>query len=385
METIAFTSLSPGRLAPTIGGAVAFVPQPAPRRLALDAATVVLLARAQHQLGVLSGAAGQLVNPLLIGAPLLRQEAILSSRIEGTIATPEQLVLSELGAEPQPPDARDVQNFVRAMQHALDAVRRGEPIASRLLLGAHGTLMAGARGAGERPGEFRDAQNFIGTTADIRSARFVPPPHTELASLLSDFETFVNVDAPELPHLVRAAIAHYQFETIHPFRDGNGRIGRLLVLLMLVRDGLVPGPIVPISSFLERHRDAYTARLFRVSTEGAWQEWIAFFLEAILHASEQAARQVDGLIALHAEWQGRFQSARSSALLLKLVDALFKRPAITIGGAAKLLRVTPASASANLAKLERAGIVAEVTGRTRNRIYVARELLRFMGGGGERR
>jgi Fic family protein len=375
-----FTDASPGRLAPTFGGVVAFVPEPVPRTLDLDLATIRLIERAQHRIGALGGATRRLVNPYLLAAPLLRQEAILSSRIEGTITTPEQLALLELGAPPREEDTREVGNFVRATQHALDALAT-TPVTLRLIRDTHRILMTGVRGDRERPGELRDAQNFIGTSLDIREARFVPPPHTELPRLLGDLERFLNEEEPELPLLVRIALAHYQFEAIHPFRDGNGRIGRLLIVLLLVREGALPAPLLPISSYLERHRERYMNLLFAVSARGAWLEWIRFFLEAVAESAERAAEQVEGLLELRGRWHARFQAARSSALLLKLVDALFQTPGVTIAQAAALLGVTPAAATANVAKLVEAGILREITGRKRDRIFLAREILTFMSAG----
>lgn len=378
VQLAAFSDISPGRLVPTYQGAMAFVPDPTPRNLPLDGATVRLLARAEHRLGALGGAASRLVNPYLVGAQLLRREAILSSRIEETIATPEQIALFELDAEPRTPDAREVGNFVRASERALASVQAGEPIATRLLLETHRILLTGVRGERERPGEFRTAQNFIGGSRGINAARFVPPSHLELPALLSDLERFINEDVPELPLLVRIAVAHYQFETIHPFRDGNGRIGRLIIMLMLVRDRLLPGPLLTISSAFEHRRDEYNDRLLAVSTAGDWSGWLRFFLESVAESADEALHLVESLDALRAAWYARLQSARSSALLLKLVDALFARPATSIGEATKLLGVTPASASANIARLVDAGILREITGRTRDRIYLAQPILDLM-------
>ena len=373
-----FTTLSPGRLVPTDRDALSFLPEPAPRTVALDALTTKALERANHRLGKLSGAASRLVNPYLVGAQLLRREAILSSRIEETFATPEQIALYELGTGSRTEDTREVGNFVRAMEHALEAVRAGDPITTRLMLGTHRVLMTGVRGERERPGEFRMSQNFIGRSSNIHEARFVPPPHLELPALLSDLERLMNEDAEDLPTLARIAIAHYQFEAVHPFRDGNGRIGRLLIMLMLVREGLLSDPVLPLSSALDRHRDAYVDGLLEVSRRGAWDHWIRFFLDCIVESADEALRTVDALDTLRVDMHRSLQSARSSALLLKLVDALFERPAITIGAAATLLGVTPASASANIAKLEDAGILEEITGRTRDRVYVARGILNIV-------
>lgn len=382
MRPEAFTPAAPGQLAPTVSGAVAFVPDPAPRSLPLDGTLARLNGLAERKLGELAGAAGRVVNPHLVSAPLLRQEALLSSRIEGTVATPEQLALIEVGNSPETPDASEVGNFVSATGFALDRLAAGNVIAGPLLREAHRILMQGVRGDRERPGEYRDAQNFIGSSTDIHAARFVPPPPLMVGPLLADLERFLHEELLAMPDLVRAAVAHYQFETIHPFRDGNGRIGRLLVTLLLVRDGVIPGPLLPISVAIEKRRTEYADTMLAVSTHGAWDAWLRFFLECVIEAAELSLRQVNGLVTLREEWRGRFLEARASALLLKLVDHLFQRPAVTIKSVGNLLGVTPATASARLRDLEEAGIVREITGRTRDRIYVAPAILRFIGGEG---
>ena len=381
MQLADLSALSPGQLVPTIRGALAFLPASAPRTLALDAGTVRLLARAEHRLGSLSGSASRLLNPYLVSAQMLRREAILSSRIEETIATPEQIALVELGAEPRTDDAREVGNFVRAMEYALSAVQAGDPITTRLMLATHRVLMTGVRGERERPGEFRTVQNHIGRSVDIQEARFVPPPPLALPALLSDLEHLMNEDAAELPTLVRIAIAHYQFETIHPFRDGNGRIGRLLVMLMMVREQLLPGPLLPLSSAFEQHRDAYVENLLQVSRTGDWAAWLRFFLQGVIDSADEAIELVTALDDLRQKMHLQLQATRSSIRLLTLVDSLFERPAISIGAATKLLGVTTASASANISKLVAANILTEITGRTRDRVYVARRILNLMGDG----
>jgi Fic family protein len=384
MDPARFTASSPGHLVPTFGGVLAFVPAPLPRTLDLDLATVRLLSTAERRLGALGGATGRLLNPWLLAAPFLRQEAILSSRIEGTITTPEQLALLEVvgatsGEAAPEADTQEVANFVRATEHALRELDR-LPVSVRLLRDTHRILMTGVRGNRERPGELRDAQNFIGAESDIRRARFVPPPHTELPALLDDFERYANDPDPELPLLVRVALLHYQFETIHPFRDGNGRIGRLLVLLLLLRDGALPAPLLPVSTYLERHRERYMDLLLAVSVDGAWLPWVRFFLEAIAESATHASAQVGGLLALRDLWHARLHAMRSSALLLKLVDALFQAPALSIGQAAVVMDVTHAAASANVQKLVEAGILTEVTGRRRGRVFLAPEILRYVRG-----
>lgn len=374
-----FTAKAPGRLTRTIGEAISFVPHPAPRALPLDGATIKLLGRSEHRFGELVGAARRAVAPWILGFPLLRKEAILSSQIEGTIATPEQLVLLDVGTEPQTADAREVQNFVEATEHALRAVESGDPITGRLLLQTHRILMTDVRGDRERPGEYRDTQNWIGRPGqEIQAARFVPPPHLELPALIGDLEHLVNDDQPELPHIARAAIAHYQFEAIHPFRDGNGRIGRLLITLLLIRDGLLSGPFVPVSVAFERRRDEYADHLLAVSRTGDWLPWLRFFAECMIESTEVAIQHVEILTQLRDEWHARFQDTRSSARLLKLLDDLFKHPATTITRTSHLLKVTPASASANIEKLVEAGILKEITGRVRDRVYLAPDILKVM-------
>ena len=381
MRADQFLPSAPGQLAPTVSGAVAFVPDTAPRTLPLHGTLARLNGLAERRLGELTGAAGRVVNPHLVSAPLLRQEALLSSRIEGTLATPEQLALIEVGSPAATPDAGEVNNFVRATEHALTRLGDGDVIAAPLLRDAHRILMHGVRGDRERPGEFRDAQNFIGSSLDIHSARFVPPPPLQIGSLMADLERYLHDELPAMPDLARAAIAHYQFETIHPFRDGNGRIGRLLITLLLVRDGLLPGPLLPLSVAIERRRTEYTDLMLAVSTHGAWGPWLRFFLECVIEAAQLALGQVNGLIDLREAWRARFLSARASALLLKLVDELFQSPALTIKGVSALLSVTAATASDRLRDLEKAGIVTEVTGRVRDRVYLAPDILRFIGGG----
>lgn len=370
---------------PIAGPALAFVPDPMPAELALGPAVVRLLSEADYALGRLAGAAGRLVNPYLIGQPLLRREAILSSRIEGTFTTPEQLVLLEAGVPSAEDDiratadTREVLNYVRAMQHGLELLKT-IPVSLRLIREVHGVLLAGVRGGRERPGAFRAEQNYIGSRdASIENARFVPPPVQEMVGALNRWEHDLHIQPDPLPLLVRLALAHYQFEAIHPFRDGNGRVGRLLIPLLLCERDRLADPILYMSAFFERHRDEYMNLLLRVSTHGAWEEWIGFFLRGVAECAREGQSLTDDLLALRDRYHAAVRSARSSALLGTLIDDLFRVPSITIGRTTELLGVTPASASSNLRKLQALGIVAEVTGRTRGQVFVAREILNFVG------
>ena len=356
-----------------------------PREVALGPAEVRLLSEADYTLGRLAGAAGRMVNPYLIRQPLLRREAILSSRIEGTFTTPEQLVLLEAGVPPAGQDARasadtrEVLNYVRAMERGLELLRT-IPVSLRLVRDLHAVLLDGVRGEQDRPGEFRTVQNYIGSQhAPITDARFVPPPVPEMREALDLWERDLHLQPEPLPLLVRLAVAHYQFEAIHPFRDGNGRVGRLLIPLLLCAHQRLTDPLLFMSAYFERHQEEYVDLLLRVSTRGAWQEWIAFFLRGVAECAQEGQKLTDDLLALRERYHAAVRSARSSGLLGTLIDDLFRLPSITIGRTTELLGVTPASASSNLRKLQALGIVAEVTGRTRGQVFVAREILDFVG------
>lgn len=383
VEQSNFVHNFPGALVPTERGALAFVPAAAPSRLDLESSTVALLARAERALGHLTGtlrAAGKQVNPHLISAPLLRREAISSSRIEGTNTTPEQLVLLELEAsDPRASgdisETQEVRNYMTALNHGFKRLRE-IPVCLRLLQELHEILMRGVRGDAERPGEFRTVQNFIGSSHDIRQARFVPPPVAEMRRCLDELEKYMNQADDALPHLVRIALVHYQFETIHPFRDGNGRVGRLIVPLLLCSYERLEGPTLYLSPYLEKHRSRYTDLMLRVSQTADYESWIRFFLEAVDASALESIGRAETLLQLRENYRERLQTKRASAALLALVDSLFARPSVSLGHAAALLGVTPASASANVRKLVEEGILEEVTGRKRDQRFVASEIIR---------
>jgi Fic family protein len=262
----------------------------------------------------------------------------------------------------------------------------------------HGRLLKGVRGESQRPGEFRTLQNFIGREVDgIRGARFVPPPVPEMQQALDELERYLHIaphgppapaeepDPTLAPLLVRLALAHYQFETIHPFRDGNGRVGRLLIPLLLISHGRVREPLLYMSGYLERRRGAYYDLMLNVSQAGAWQKWIDFFLRGIGESARESVELAGVLLELRETWQRKFQSARSSALLLKLIDHLFQAPSITIGRAAQVLKVTPAAASHNLDKLVEASILSERTGKKRGQVFVAMDIVRIVESAGAKR
>jgi Fic family protein len=380
-----FTDSAPGRLVPTTHGLLAFVPDPLPRGIALPPAAVKRLAAAERAIGRLSGVTLQEFNPYLISSPLLHREAILSSRMEGTITTPEQLVLLEAEQTDHGPrgvkdeDTVEVLNYVRAMQHGL---RRLEslPVSLRLIKEIHGVLLSGVRGERQDPGSFRRRQNFIGRRAGdrIEDARFIPPPVQEMDRALSDFEAYLHDESIEDPFLVQLALTHYQFEAIHPFRDGNGRVGRLLIPLIMIAKERLDAPVLYLSVFFERNRDPYVDLLLRVSQTGDWIRWIDFFLEGVVESANEATRQAAALMDLRQRYHRQFQSARSSAKIIRLVDELFQSPSITIRRAATMLSLTAQGAANNIQKLEAAGVLRETTGRKRNKVFVADEILPFL-------
>jgi Fic family protein len=360
-------------------GCFAFVPALIPRTLVLGNRTIGLLSHADNALGRLQGSASRLVNPYLIARPLLRREAILSSRMEGTRTTAAKLVSHE-AQQVEAPDAQtqEVANYITAMNHGLSLLDQ-LPLCLRLIRELHAKLLEGVRGAEETPGEFRLIQNFIGH--DLRSARFVPPPASHLEHLLRDLEQFLNEEeTPESPPLlVRMALTHYQFETIHPFRDGNGRVGRLLIPLTLQAHARLSSPALYLSGFFEQHRRQYVDLMLAASQRSEFESWIQFFLQAVQSAAQESVERVEHLLQLRQRYHSLLQTVRSPALTLKLVDKLFELPLLTVASAAEELDVTAATATQHVQRLVDAKILVEVTGRKRDRQYLAPELLQALG------
>lgn len=386
MKSEDFQESAPGSLIPTAGGALAFAPDPLPEQLALGSATVRLLAQAENALGRLAGTTAREFNPYLVGSPMLHREAILSSRIEGTITTPEQLVLVQAESSrgrraTADEDTYEVLNYIESMIHG---IRRLEdlPVCLRLIREVHEKLLTGVRGGRERPGEFRTDQNWVRGRLDdsIHNARFVPPPVREMTEALEGFERYLNrPPSPEHdPVLIQLALIHYQFETIHPFRDGNGRVGRLLIPLLLCSYGRLDSLILYLSAFFEKNRDLYVDLLLHVNQTGEWEPWIDFFLRGVLESSEESVAQATELLALRQRYHRQFQKGRSSALLIKLIDRLFQTPSITIASAAEHLEVSNQAASNNIKKLAEAGILHETTGRRKGQVFLAAEIMNFM-------
>lgn len=360
-------------------GYAAFVPPPLPPELSIDRDLIAKLSAADRAIGELAGLGRILPNPDILTAPLVRREAVLSSQIEGTRASMYQLALFEV----DPPkagdgDVREVFNYVTALDRMLAPDRR-LPLSLPLLLEAHEALLTGVRGGYATPGEFRRSQNWIGPAGCvINNATYVPPPPERLLECLDSFEKYLH-SVHDLPPLVVIGCVHYQFEAIHPFLDGNGRVGRLLIVLMLIEWGLLPAPLLDLSAYIEPRRDEYYARLLAVSTRGDWAGWLGFFLSAIAGQAVDAVGRARRLHRLREAYRDRVITARSSSLLPRLVDSLFATPAMTIGRAQRILEVSRRAAVMTCERLTAAGMLVEVRSGAR-RYFLAKELIEVANG-----
>lgn len=361
------------------GGYQAFVPPPLPPNVPPSVDLMRRLSAADRALGELAGAGGQLPNPHLMSRALLRREAVLSSRIEGTQASLSDLVLFELsGDDGAHGDVREVHNYLRAVDHVLDPERR-LPLSLRLLAEAHQILLTGVRGGYATPGEFRRSQNWIGAPgAVIDTAAYVPPPPERLWECLDNLEK--QLHAPQtLPPLLAIAALHYQFEAIHPFIDGNGRVGRLLVIVLMIEWELLPAPLLDLSSYIEPRRDRYYEGLLRVSTDGDWTGWFEFFLAAVETQARDALGRARRLHGLRERMRGEVATTKASALPARLVDALFDVPVLTIPRARDLLTVTHRAATVHIERLVALGILTEIDHGRRPRTFIAPDILRIAG------
>jgi Fic family protein len=352
----------------------AFVPAPLPPDIDYGKDLVLALSRADAGLSELSVAGEQLPNPHLLIAPYLRQEAVLSSRIEGTHTTLSELLMDDVAAAPaerDPEDLREVRNYVEAMEHGL-ARLNDLPLSLRFVRELHERLMRGVRGGHMTPGEFRRSQNWIGPPGStIATATYVPPPVTEMHQALADWETFLH-DRSSLPDLVQCALMHEQFEAIHPFLDGNGRVGRLLITLFLTERGRLTQPLLYLSAYIEAHRGDYYDALLRVRTDGDWRAWLMFFLTGVRETSVRAAGQAREIVRIREDFRQRVQGTPKA---LALVDELLRTPYLTVADAQRQLEVTNPTARAAVNTLVAAGLLEEVGERSWRRLYVARPVL----------
>lgn len=363
----------------------AYVPHPLPPDPPLDLTAVYpLLDRANIALGRLDGISLLLPDPSLFIYMYVRKEAVLSSQIEGTQSSLSDLLLFESAQVPGVPmdDVREVSRYMAAMRHGIDRIET-LPLSLRLLREMHAELMKDARGAEKEPGEFRRSQNWIGGTRP-GNARFVPPPADRLMECLDPFERFLYDDSVTLPVLVKAALIHHQFETIHPFLDGNGRLGRLLVTLFLYTEGVLREPILYLSLYLKTHRDRYYELLQSVRETGDWEEWVVFFLEGVEITSRQATQAAHNIIDLFDTDQKALEaSGEATATTLQIFHALQRTPVTGAKALAQNCGIAHQTALRSLKTLRKMGIVKEVSGRKRGQIFSYSSYLAILSEGTE--
>ena len=368
----------PGRPSGTIiqcpEGYAAFLPDPLPPALIWTPELVRSLSQADRAIGRLAGEGGRLPNPHLMIRPFLRREAVLSSRIEGTRTTLGELLAVEAGVEVDrsPADLREVGNYVAALEHGINRLAT-LPLSLRLLCELHARLMQGVRGGHATPGEFRRSQNWIGPPGStLANATYVPPPPMDLMAALGAWESFLHDTS--LPPLVQVALAHYQFEAIHPFLDGNGRVGRLLITLFLIERGILPTPLLYLSAFFEATRQDYYDRLRGVSEQSRWNDWLEYFLDGVARQADDALSRAVRINALPSRWRLEVAGAASKAPAA-VVDCLAENPFWTTRGLAERLGVAYTTAQRAVEKLVVTGVLNQVGDARRDRVYCARAIL----------
>jgi Fic family protein len=360
-------------------GYFAFVPPPLPPALPVDWELAGLLSEADRAVAELSGAGRLLPNPHLLIRPYLRREAVLSSLIEDTYAEVEELLLFDLGPAnaPEKPSVREVANHIVALETGLK--RLGElPISSRLIKELHAILLQTVRGGDptKTPGEFRRSQNWIGRPGStLNTATFVPPPPHLLDETLGAWENYFHAESAE-PPLVKIALLHYQFEAIHPFLDGNGRIGRLLITLFLCDRKILSEPLLYLSAYFERYRDDYYRHLLAVSTQGAWKEWVVYFLTGVLETAKEALVDTARLVDLYNHYRRIMaQQKRLPSACAGVLDALFATPMLSIAQYAERHHENFQNVAKAVEFWQKHGLVKETTNQKRNRIFVAAPVL----------
>ena len=363
-----------GRTVRCAGGYRAFLPAPLPPPIGWNDTLAVALSRADFAVGRLTGEGRRFPNPHLFIRSFVRREAVLSSRIEGTRTTLAELLAAEAGAKDaaDSDDLREVANYVAALEYGLERLDT-LPLSLRLIRRIHERLMRGVRGDSATPGEFRRTQNWIGPPGGtLNDASYIPPRPDELMDCLDALERFLHDDS--LPVLVHAALAHAQFEAIHPFLDGNGRVGRLLITLLLAERGILPVPLLYLSAYFEETRDDYYAHLLAVTEAGAWEDWLVYFLRGVRLQADDALARIESLDILFDSWRGDLGDALSPRLN-EVLSLFAESPFWTVGEIGKTLGIAYTTARRAVDRLEEAGIVSPSRPSRRNRVYCARAVL----------
>jgi Fic family protein len=377
-----FQNSTAGRVIRHPNGYWAFDPAPLPPKIDWSLALVTTLSDAERNLSKLSSLGGLLPNPHLLVRSFMRREAVISSRIEGTRASLSDLYTYETQLSFLEPsaDVKEVHNYVVALDYGLQRLET-LPVSLRLIREMHARLMAGVRGEHLTPGEFRRSQNWIGPPGStLDSAPYVPPPvddgvgNNTMLQALDQLEKFIH-DPSELPLLARIGMLHYQFEAIHPFLDGNGRVGRLLVSLLLCAWGLLTQPLLYLSAYFDTYRQVYYDHLLNVSQHADWENWLKFFFSGVSLQSQDAVKRIHRIQHLRSNYQQRVQGERSEKRLLQTLDLLFERPILSVSQVAGALKLPYRTAARYIERLEQMGLIREVTGQARNRLYRSDEIL----------
>jgi len=379
MRPEAFQSPEAGHVVRSPRGYWAFVPAPLPPKMIYDDALVLLLSKADAALSELSGLGRNLPNPHLVIEPYVRREAVLSSRIEGTTTNLSELLLDEMApgtSKRDPEDVREVRNYVRALEHGIRQLKR-LPLSLRLVREIHAHLMKGVRGEHATPGEFRRSQNWIGPAGStIETATYVPPPTEDLMEVLGKWEVFMNVRGT-MPDLIQCGLIHEQFEAIHPFLDGNGRVGRLLITLFLMERGRLSQPLLYLSAYIEERRQEYYERLQAVRTAADWNGWLKYFLTGVEAMSVEAVNRASKLLHLQEKYRVKLRGKGKALILL---DELFMNPYITAARAQQLLKTSNPTARLAISQLQKAGMLVETSGREWGQVFLAKPILQAIEG-----
>ena len=379
MDQDAFQNSSSGRIVRTMDGYDTFIPNPPPTDITFNTSFIRLVIEAERALGRLVRIGSDVSDHNLLVIPYTHLEAVTSTRIEGTQASLSEVLEFEATPSPASPshDLREVLNYLDALNYGLDRLQ-SLPLSLRLVREIHERLMSGVRGGspGMTPGEFRRSQNWIGPAGcTLSEATYVPPPPGDpLNHVLKEWENFIN-EREILPELLQCGMMHYQFEAIHPFHDGNGRTGRLLIIQFLCERGVLPKPLLYLSAFFERYRNEYYERLLKVSQVGDWDGWLRFFLRGVVTQSNQASDLAKRIIELRESYRKKLHEKRMSSSVLRLLDYVFAHPYFNLKQVSDTLNISFNTAQSAVLVLEKEGIVREITGQKRNRVYATRQLI----------
>jgi len=367
---------SSGKIVKSPKGYTAFLPNPLPPTIEWNNNLISALSRADHVLGKLSREGNKLPNPHLLMRPFIAREAVLSSKIEGTQATIGEILADEAGVsvERSSDDLQEVRNYIIALNHGIKLLDT-LPVSLRLIKKIHEELMQGVRGEHATPGEFRRTQNWIGVPGcTLNTAKYVPPTPDDLMDCLGKLETFLH--DRKLPPLIQIALCHYQFESIHPFLDGNGRVGRLLITLLLIERKLLPSPLLYLSAFFEATREEYYRQLFNVSSQGTWQDWLMYFLNGVAVQSEDALSRAERINNLLTEWQTKVEGG--SQIPVEIIKYFAVNPFLTISNIAEHFDIAFTTAQRAVKKLEALDIIQQTTDTKRDRVYCATKILNIL-------